>query len=117
MAIRDKSFTLKVIPHNATRNSKEWIISGRKLLAFRIIFVLLFVLIAGSIVVISVGTSEFTKTAELREQNNLLLDSLVQARELNTRLDVIEIELQAIRATRAIIENLATTGGPATDPE
>ncbi len=117
MANRDKSFTLKIIPHNTARNSKEWIISGSKLLTFRIVIVLLLVLIAGSIVVVSVGTSEFTKTAELRERNDLLLDSLVQARELNTRLDIIEIELQEIRATRAIIENLATTGGPATDPE
>ncbi len=117
MAVRDKSFTVKIIPHDTTRNGKEWIITGTRLLVFRIIFVLLFVLIAGSIVVVSVGTSDFTKTAELREQNNLLIDSLTQSRELNTRLNAIEIELQEIRATRVIIENLATTGGPATDPE
>lgn len=117
MALRDKSFTIKIIPHNAARNSREWTISGKKLMAFQIITVFLFLLFVGSIVIVSFGTAEITKTAELREQNNLLLDSLVQARELNSRLDVIEIELQEIRATRTIIENLATAGGSEADPE
>lgn len=117
MALRDKSFTVKIIPHNATRNSREWTISGNKLLAFRIILIFLFLIFASSIVIISFGTTEITKTAELREQNTLLLDSLVKARELNTRLDVIEVELQEIRATRTIIENLATVGGSEADSE
>ena len=117
MAARDKSFTVKIIPHDTTRNGREWTIFGTKFLVFRIILILLFVLFAGSIAIVSVGASEITKTAELREQNSLLLDSLTQSRELNTRLDVIEIELQEIRATRTIIENLATAGGSEADPE
>ncbi|RKZ04392.1 hypothetical protein DRQ21_02935 [Candidatus Fermentibacteria bacterium] len=117
MANRDKSFTINIIPHDATGNRKEWIVSGRKLVVFRILAVLILVAVAGSVAVLSVGTAEFTRTARLRETNRLLADSLSASRELNLRLDEVEQELQEIRNTRAVIENLATAGVSGDYPE
>lgn len=117
MANRDKSFTVNIIPHDATRSRREWIISGKKLVVFRSLAVLVLLAVLGSVVVISTGTAEITRTAELRERNSLLVDSLAMARELNRRLDSIELELQEIRNTRAVIENLATAGVSGEYPE
>jgi energy-converting hydrogenase Eha subunit H len=117
LANRDKSFTINVIPHDAAGSRKEWIVSGRGLVIFRILAVLILLAVAGSIVVLSVGTAEFTRTARLRETNRLLVDSLSTARELNLRLDKVELELQEIRNTRAVIENLATAGVSGDYPE
>ncbi len=117
MANRDKSFTINIIPHDATRSRKEWIVSGRKLVVFRFLAVLVLVAVAGAVTVLSVGTAEFTRTARLRDENRLLADSLSMARELNLRLDEVELELQEIRNTRAVIENLATAGASGDYPE
>ncbi len=117
MAQRDNSFTVNIIPHDAARSRREFIISGKKLILFRLIAVLLLFAILGSVAILSVGTAEFTRTAELREENRLIADSLSGARELNRRLDSIELELQEIRDTRTIIENLATTGISEDEPE
>ncbi|MCK5840531.1 MAG: hypothetical protein KAH31_00070 [Candidatus Sabulitectum sp.] len=113
----DKSFTVNIIPHDATRSRKEWIVSGRKLVVFRFFAVLIFLVVATAVIVLSVGTADFTRTAELREANSLLSDSLSAARELNIRLDEIELELQEIRDTRSVIENLATAGVSGGYPE
>ena len=117
MTHRDKSFTVNIIPHDATRSRREWIVSGKKLVIFRFLAVLILLAVLASVVIISAGTAEYTKTAELREENSLLVDSLVIARELNRRLDNIELELQEIRDTRAVIENLATAGVSGEFPE
>ncbi len=117
MANRDKSFTVNIIPHATTRRGREWIVSGRKLVIFRFLAVLVVLTVLSSVVIVSVGTAEITKTAELRERNNLLADSLAMARELNYRLDGVELELQEIRNTRTIIENLATAGVSGESPE
>ncbi len=110
MAYRDKSFTVNIIPHDATRSRREWTISGRKQVVFRFLMALFVLAVLGSAVVLSAGTAEFTRTAALREKNSLLADSLAMARELNRRLDSVELELQEIRNTRSVIENLATAG-------
>ena len=115
--MRDKSFIVNIIPHDATRSRKEWIISGRKLIVFRVVAVVLLLIFAGSVVIVSMGTAEFTRTAELRAKNRLLADSLALSRDLNSRLDGIEIELQEIRNTRSVIENLATAGASGEHPE
>lgn len=117
MTIRDKSFTVNIIPHDATSRRREWIISGRKLLLFRFLGLFALIAVLASVVILSVGTAEFTRTAELREENSLLVDSLVTSRELNRRLDNIELELQEIRNTRSVIENLATAGDSGDYPE
>ena len=108
--MRDKSFTVNIIPHDAAGSRREWIITGRKLVIFRVVATLLLLVLAGSLVVLAMGMEEVSKTTELQRKNSLLSDSLAQAIELNRRLDSIELELQEIRDTRSVIENLATAG-------
>lgn len=117
MDYRDKSITVNIVPHDATRSRKEWIVSGRKLVVFRFLAVLVILAVLAAVAVLSVGTAEFTRTAELKAANSLLSDSLHTARELNIRLDRIELELQEIRDTRTVIENLATAGVSGGRPE
>lgn len=112
MALRDNSFTVNVIPHDANRGRREWIVTGRKLIIFRVLLVIVALMVLSSAVILIRGADELSRSAELRERNELLSDSLSIARELNIRLDEIEEELQEIRNTRDVIENLATAGAP-----
>lgn|GEM_PF-1277538 len=117
MANRDNSFTVNIIPHDGTRSRKQLKFSGRKLVLFRFLVGIFCILLLGSILIVSFGTAEFMRTSELRAQNILLADSLSIAREYNRRLDEIETELQEIRDTRIVIDNLATAGVSREDRE
>ena len=79
-------------------------------MVFRVVATLLLLVIAGALVVLAMGMGEVSGAAEFQRKNSLLSDSLAQAKELNRRLDSIELELQEIRDTRSVIENLATAG-------
>ncbi len=117
MLNRDKSFTVNITPHDATKKRKEWIISGKRLLVFRMVAGFMILVVIASVVIVYLGPSKYNKVAELTEKNTLLEDSLVAARELNNRLDLIEFELQEIRNTRSVIENLARAGVSGDNPE
>jgi len=117
VTLRDNSFTVNIIPHDANRTRREWIITGRKLIMFRILLVISALMVCFSAVVLITGADELSRSLELSEENKLLSDSLSKARELNNRLDGLEEELQEIRNTREIIENLATAGTPAEQQE
>jgi len=117
LANRDNSFTVNIIPHDGTRSRKQLKFSGRKLVLFRFLVGIFCILLLGSILIVSFGTAEFMRTSELRAQNILLADSLSIAREYNRRLDEIETELQEIRDTRIVIDNLATAGVSREDRE
>jgi len=110
MAGRDKSFTINIIPHDANRRRREWIFSGRKLVLFRVLSVLLVLAVLGASAVLLLGAGEFSRNAELERRNRALSDSLEASLNMNRRLDAIEEELQQIRDTREVIENLATSG-------
>lgn len=117
MATRDKSFTVNIIPHDANGRRREWIINGKKLLLFRVAIAVFALAITGSILLLSIGANRFSANAELSRRNAVLSDSLRASLELNARLDEVEDELEEIRNTRLIIENLATQGVPAEDTE
>ncbi len=110
MAGRDKSFIINIIPHDANRRRREWIFSGRKLVLFRLLSVILVLVVLGATAVLLLGVGEFSRNAELESRNRVLSDSLDTALDMNRRLDAIEEELQQIRDTREVIENLATSG-------
>ncbi len=112
MAHRDKSFTVNIIPHDANRTRREWIITGKKLLLFRVAIALFVLSLTGSILLLSIGANRLSMNAELSRRNSALSDSLRASLELNARLDEIEDELEEIRNTRLVIENLATEGFP-----
>lgn len=117
MAGRDKSFTVNIIPHDANRTRREWIVTGRKLIICRLVIVLAATAVVGAAVILAMGANELSRSAELSRQNRALSDSLRVAVERNQRLDSIENELELIRETRLVIENLATAGAPEDEPE
>lgn len=117
MAGRDKSFTVNIIPHDANLTRREWIITGKRLVLFRVIVVVIAVAVICSAVILTVGADELSRNAELSRRNTALSDSLRASLEMNQRLDAIEQELEQIRETRLVIENLATAGVPEEEPE
>lgn len=117
MSTRDKSFTVNIIPRDASRKRRQLRVTGKKLVLFRIILVLSIASIAGSIVILSLGLTGLSSNSQLARRNRLLSDSLSVSLELNRRLDSIEEELAEIRHTRHVIENLATAGAPQEEPE
>ncbi len=110
MAARDSSFTVNIIPHDTNRKKREWIVAGRRLVLLRIALFLSVLFLLAATVILVFGVDEFTRSTELNRRNAQLHDSLEVARELNRRLDLIELELQELRETRDVIENLATAG-------
>jgi hypothetical protein len=117
VSTRDKSFTVNIIPRDATRKRRQLRITGKRLVLFRVILFLCIASIAGSIVILALGITGMSTTAQLARRNRLLSDSLSVSLELNRRLDSIEEELVEIRHTRHVIENLATAGAPMEEPE
>ncbi len=117
MAPRDKSFTVNIIPHDANVRRREWIITGKKLILFRVVIAVFVLALTGSILLLSIGANRLAANAELSSRNAALTDSLRTSLELNARLDEIEDELEEIRNTRLVIENLATQGVPSEDTE
>jgi len=117
VAVRDKSFTVNIIPHDANRSRREWRVTGKRLLLFRVVLILSAIAVAGAVIILTIGAEELSRSADLRQRNQVLTDSLSVARELNRRLDGIEQELQEIRDTRQVIENLATAGVSGEEPE
>ncbi len=111
LAHRDKSFTVNIIPHDANRTRREWIITGKKLLLFRVAIALFVLSLTGSILLLSIGTNRLSMNAELSRRNSALSDSLRASLELNARLDEIEDELEEIR-TQGCNRELATEGSP-----
>jgi len=73
--------------------------------------------VASAVVILVMGAEELSRNSELSQRNQALSDSLRNAVEMNQRLDAIENELESIRETRLVIENLATAGSPEDEPE
>lgn len=117
MAGRDKSFTVNIIPHDANRRRRQWIVTGGKLFVFRLLIVFMALAVVGAVLILVVGADELSRNAELSRRNRALSDSLRTAVEMNQRLDAIESELETIRETRLVIENLATAGVPEGEQE
>ncbi len=117
MAGRDKSFTVNIIPHDANRTRRQWIVTGGRLITFRLLMVLSLLAVASAVVILVMGAEELSRNSELSQRNQALSDSLRNAVEMNQRLDAIENELESIRETRLVIENLATAGSPEDEPE
>ena len=117
MAGRDKSFTVNIIPHDANRTRRQWIVTGGRLITFRLLMVLSLLAVASAVVILVMGAEELSRNSELSQRNQALSYSLRNAVEMNQRLDAIENELESIRETRLVIENLATAGSPEDEPE
>lgn len=112
MARRHEGFTIAVIPHSAHGRRRELRVSGAGAPFFRTAVALVAIAIAASIYISVSGAIGQTRQTVLKRRIESLEDSLAMASDINARLESIEEQLEEIRATRRVIENLATQGAP-----
>lgn len=115
MARMHEGFTIAVIPHSAHGKRRELRVSGAGAPLFRAAVVLVAIAVVASVYISVSGVVGQSRQAVLGRQIESLKDSLARAADINTRLESIEEQLEEIRATRRVIENLATQGAPPVD--
>jgi len=115
MARRHEGFTIAVIPHSAHGKRRELRVSGAGAPFFRTAVALVAIAIAASVYISVSGVVGQSRQAELNRRIENLRDSLAMASDIDARLESIEAQLEEIRATRRVIENLATQGAPPED--
>ncbi len=115
MARIHEGFTIAVIPHSAHGKRRELRVSGAGAPLFRTAVVLVAIAIAASVYISVSGAVGQSRQAVLNRRIESLEDSLAIAADISTRLASIEEQLEEIRATRRVIENLATQGAPPAD--
>lgn len=113
MARRHEGFTIALIPHSAYGKRRELRVSGGAAPFFRAAMVLLVIALAASVYISVSGAARQARIRALDKRVTELQDSLAMAGDLDRRLDLIETQLEEIRATRRVIENLATQGAAA----
>jgi hypothetical protein len=115
MARRHEGFTIAVIPHSAHGKRRELRVSGAGAPWFRIAVALVAIAVAASVYISVTGVAGQSRQAVLYRQIESLRDSLAMTADIGARLESIEEQLEEIRATRRVIENLATQGAPPAD--
>lgn len=115
MARRHEGFTIAVIPHSAHGKRRELRVSGAGAPFFRAAVVLVAISIAAAVYITVSGVAGQSRLAFLNRRIENLEDSLAMASDIGARLESIEEQLEEIRATRRVIENLATQGAPLAD--
>ncbi|MFO7627098.1 MAG: hypothetical protein R6V62_07565 [Candidatus Fermentibacteraceae bacterium] len=115
MARRHEGFTIAVIPHSAHGKRRELRVSGAGAPLFRTAVALVVIAIAASVYISVSGVVGQSRLLVLNRRIESLQDSLARAADISARLESIEAQLEEIRATRRVIENLATQGAPPAD--
>lgn len=115
MARRHEGFTIAVIPHSAHGKRRELRVSGAGAPWFRTAVALAAIAVVASVYISATGVAGRSRQAVLSRQIESLKDSLAMTADIGARLELIEEQLEEIRATRRVIENLATQGAPPAD--
>ncbi len=110
MPPRDRGFTIAFIPHSAHGKRREFRVPGGAAPFFRLGVVFLLIILAAAAYVSWTGASSRVRIRSLDRRVAELQDSLAVAVDLDWRLNLIEARLEEIRATRRVIENLASQG-------
>jgi len=103
----EKGFTATFIS-NTGKTLRQFRITGWKLYLTRFLLGLAIMLVLGGGVVIAYGMLNARELQDLREEVVLLEDSLARRRHLESRLEIVEQELQLLRTYRRKLENIAT---------
>lgn len=112
MARKHEGFTIALIPHSAQGKGREIRITGGRVPLFGALVIFLALLIGGAIYISASGFLRYTGIIELNRRIEILEDSLASAVDIESRLQAIEEQLEDVRNTRRVIENLATQGIP-----
>lgn len=110
----EKGFTATFIS-NSGKTHRQFNISGWKLHLIRIILALFVLMVSAAAAIIAFGFMEAGETDSLRNEVTRLQDSLVIRRNIEARLEKIEMNLEQLGDVRQRIENIASTISPQVD--
>ncbi len=103
----EKGFTATFIS-NTGKTLHQFNINGWKLYLVRILMALVVLLISASVIIVAYGLLNAGETGSLRDEILHLQDSLAARRNIEARLETIELEIQQLHEYRQRLENIAT---------
>ncbi len=107
----EKGFTATFIS-NSGKTHHQFNVSGWKLHLTRVILALFVLMVSAAVAIVAFGFLEAGETDRLREEITSLQDSLAIRRNIEARLDNIEMKLQQLGNVRQRIENIASSISP-----
>ncbi len=110
----EKGFTATFIS-NSGKTHHQFNISGWKLHLTRVILALFVLMVSAAAAIIAFGLLEAGETDRLRNEIAGLQDSLVIRRNIEARLEIIEMNLEQLSDVRQRIENIASVVSPQVD--
>lgn len=110
----EKGFTATFIS-NSGKTHRQFNISGWKLHLIRVILALFVLMVSAAATIVAFGFIEGGETDRLREEISRLQDSLAIRRNIEVRLESIEMNLEQLGVFRQRIENIASTISPQVD--
>lgn len=102
----EKGFNISFSTHGG-RKFRNINISGRKLIAFRIITGLTLLAVMALVIFTALYFMYSAENKELKRENDAKSDSLAAMIELEARMELLKEQLQEIIEAKIIIENLA----------
>ena len=110
----EKGFTAAFIS-NSGKTHRQFNISGWKLHLIRVILALFVLMVSAAAAIIAFGFMEAGEKDSLRDEITSLQDSLAIRRNIEARLERIEMNLEQLGEARQRIENIASTISPQID--
>ena len=110
----EKGFTATFIS-NSGKTHHQFNVSGWKLHLTRVILALFVLMVSVAAAIVTFGFLEAGETDRLRNEIDRLQDSLAIRRNIEARLENIEMNLEQLGDARQRIENIASTISPQVD--
>ncbi|MCD4848869.1 MAG: hypothetical protein K8R76_11850 [Candidatus Aegiribacteria sp.] len=104
----EKGFTATFIS-NSGKTHHQFNVSGWKLHLTRVMLALFVLVVSAAAAIVAFGLMETGETDRLREEISMLQDSLAVRRNIEARLESIELNLEQLGSFRQRIENIAST--------
>ncbi len=101
----EKGFTATFIS-NTGKTLHQFNVSGWKLYLVRVLMALIVLLVSASAIIVAYGLINAGETVKLRSEILQLQDSLGTRRNIETRLEILELEIQQLHEYRQRLENV-----------
>lgn len=103
----EKGFTATFIS-NTGKTLRQFNIVGWKLYLTRILMALFVLLVSTAVIIVAYGFINAGETARLKREISELHDSLVLRRNIESRLESMEYEIQQLHEFRQRLENITS---------
>ena len=110
----EKGFTATFIS-NSGKTHHQFNVSGWKLHLSRVMLGMFVLIVCAAAAIVAFGFIETGETDRLKEDISRLQDSLAVRRNIEVRLENIEMSLEKLGVFRQRIENIASTISPQVD--